>query len=177
MFSPARRAFRRRLIWLGVNLCTAFLAASVIGQFEGSIDKIVALAILMPIVAGMGGNAGTQVLALMIRGLALGQIGASNVGELLHKELAVALINGVCLGIGLGLIVLLWFHDPMLSLVIGTALTINLLTAAAGGVLVPLTLKRMGFDPALAGGVLLTTITDVMGFLSFLGLATLVLLG
>jgi magnesium transporter len=177
MFSPARRAFRRRLIWLGVNLCTAFLAASVIGQFEGSIDKIVALAILMPIVAGMGGNAGTQVLALMIRGLALGQIGASNVGELLQKELAVALINGVCLGIGLGLIVLAWFRDPMLSLVIGIALTINLLTAAAGGVLVPLTLKRMGFDPALAGGVLLTTITDVMGFLSFLGLATLVLLG
>ncbi|MGY0556297.1 MULTISPECIES: magnesium transporter [unclassified Lysobacter] len=176
MFSPARRAFRRRLIWLGVNLCTAFLAAGVIGRFEGSIEKIVALAILMPIVAGMGGNAGTQVLALMIRGLALGQIGASNVGELLRKELAVALINGLCLGIGLGVIVLLWFRDPMLSLVIGVALTINLLTAAAGGVLVPLTLKRMGFDPALAGGVLLTTITDVMGFLSFLGLATLVLL-
>jgi len=159
-----------------VNLCTAFLAAGVIGQFEGSIDKIVALAILMPIVAGMGGNAGTQVLALMIRALALDQIGASNIGALLRKELRVALINGVCLGICLGLIVLAWFHDPLLSAVIGTALTINLLTAAAGGVMVPVTLKRMGFDPALAGGVVLTTITDVMGFLSFLGLATLVLL-
>ncbi len=176
MFSPARRAFRRRLVWLGVNLCTAFLAAGVIGQFEGSIDKIVALAILMPIVAGMGGNAGTQVLALMIRALALDQIGSSNIGELLRKELRVALINGVLLGIGLGLIVLLWFRDPLLSAVIGTALTINLLTAAAGGVLVPVTVKRLGFDPALAGGVVLTTITDVMGFLSFLGLATLVLL-
>ncbi|MGQ4583691.1 magnesium transporter [Lysobacter sp. F60174L2] len=176
LFSPVRRAFRRRLIWLGVNLCTAFLAAGVIGRFEGAIEQIVALAILMPIVAGMGGNAGTQVLALMIRGLALGQIGSSNVGVLLRKELAVALINGLCLGIGLGLIVLWWFHDPMLSLVIGCALTINLLTAATGGVIVPMTLKRLGFDPALAGGVVLTTVTDVMGFLSFLGLATLVLL-
>ncbi|MGH8086281.1 MAG: magnesium transporter [Lysobacter sp.] len=176
LFSPVRRAFRRRLIWLGVNLCTAFLAAGVIGRFEGAIEQIVALAILMPIVAGMGGNAGTQVLALMIRGLALGQIGSSNVGVLLRKELAVALINGLCLGIGLGLIVLWWFGDPMLSLVIGSALTINLLTAAAGGVIVPMTLKRLGFDPALAGGVVLTTVTDVMGFLSFLGLATLVLL-
>jgi len=176
LFSPVRRAFRRRLIWLGVNLCTAFLAAGVIGRFEGAIERIVALAILMPIVAGMGGNAGTQVLALMIRGLALGQIGSSNVGVLLRKELAVALINGLCLGVGLGLIVLWWFGDPMLSLVIGSALTINLLTAAAGGVIVPMTLKRLGFDPALAGGVVLTTVTDVMGFLSFLGLATLVLL-
>ncbi|GAB2624527.1 magnesium transporter [Novilysobacter erysipheiresistens] len=176
LFSPVRRAFRRRLIWLGVNLCTAFLAAGVIGRFEGAIEQIVALAILMPIVAGMGGNAGTQVLALMIRGLALGQIGSSNVGVLLRKELAVALINGLCLGVGLGLIVLWWFRDPMLSLVIGSALTINLLTAATGGVIVPMTLKRLGFDPALAGGVVLTTVTDVMGFLSFLGLATLVLL-
>jgi len=148
----------------------------VVSQFEGTISKLVALAALMPIVAGMGGNAGTQVLALMVRGLALGQIGASNVTVLLRKELAVALINGLALGIGLGLIVLAWFKQPLLSLVIGSALTINLLTAALGGVLVPLTLKRLGFDPALAGGVILTTLTDVMGFLSFLGLATLVLL-
>ena len=176
LFSPARRAFRRRLVWLGINLGTAFIAAGVIGRFEAAIEEIVALAILMPIVAGMGGNAGTQVLALMIRGLALGQIGGSNVEILLRKELGVALINGLVLGVGLGLIVLLWFRDPMLSLVIGTALTINLLTAAAGGVLVPLTLKRLGFDPALAGGVVLTTLTDVMGFLGFLGLATLILL-
>ncbi len=124
----------------------------------------------------MGGNAGTQVLALMVRGLALGQIGASNVMTLLKKELSVALINGLCLGVGLGIIVFLWFHQLGLSLVIGSALTINLLTAATAGVLVPLTLKRLGFDPALAGGVILTTVTDVMGFLSFLGLATLILL-
>ena len=176
LFSPVRRAFRRRLIWLGINLCTAFLASGVVSRFEGTIEKLVALAALMPIVAGMGGNAGTQVLALMVRGLALGQIGASNVMTLLKKELLVALINGLCLGIGLGLIVLAWFQQPGLSLVIGTALTINLLTAALGGVMVPLTLKRFGFDPALAGGVILTTLTDVMGFLSFLGLATLILL-
>lgn len=176
MFSPVRRAFRRRLLWLGINLCTAFLAASVVGRFEGTIEKIVALAVLMPIVAGMGGNAGTQVLALMVRGLALGQIGRSNAGTLLWKELRVALINGIVLGLGLGLIVFLWYRDIALSAVIATALTINLASAALGGVLVPLTLKRMGFDPALSGGVILTTITDVMGFLSFLGLATLVLL-
>ena len=176
LFSPAKRAFKGRLLWLGVNLGTAFIAAGVIGRFEDSIEQIVALAILMPIVAGMGGNAGTQVLALMIRGLALGQIGSSNFRVLLRKEIGVALINGVLLGSGLGLIVLAWFHSLMLSLVIGAALTINLLTAATAGVLVPLSLKRRGFDPALAGGVLLTTITDVMGFLSFLGLATLVLL-
>jgi magnesium transporter len=176
LFSPVARAFRRRLTWLGINLGTAFLASSVVGRFEGTIEKIVALAVLMPIVAGMGGNAGTQVLALMVRGLALGQVGASNVRVLLWKELRVALMNGLSLGLVLGIIVFLWFHDLPLSLVIGSALTINLLSAATAGVLVPLTLKRMGFDPALAGGVILTTVTDVMGFLSFLGLATAVLL-
>ncbi|MET0582220.1 MAG: magnesium transporter, partial [Pseudoxanthomonas sp.] len=176
LFSPVARAFRRRLTWLGINLGTAFLASSVVGRFEGTIEKIVALAVLMPIVAGMGGNAGTQVLALMVRGLALGQVGASNVRVLLWKELRVALMNGLSLGLVLGIIVFLWFHDLPLSLVIGSALTINLLSAATAGVLVPLTLKRLGFDPALAGGVILTTVTDVMGFLSFLGLATAVLL-
>ncbi|MFZ5663392.1 MAG: magnesium transporter [Pseudomonadota bacterium] len=176
LFSPIRRAFRRRLLWLTINLGTAFLAASVVGRFEATIEKIVALAVLMPIVAGMGGNAGTQVLALAIRGLALGQIGASNMWVLLRKELAVALINGLSLGLFLGLIVLAWYRDLALSLVIGTALTLNLLAAASAGVLVPVTLKRMGFDPALAGGVILTTVTDVMGFLTFLGLASLILL-
>ncbi|MEF2155577.1 magnesium transporter [Luteimonas sp. FXH3W] len=175
MFSPVHKAFRRRLIWLTVNLGTAFLAASVVDQFSPTIEKIVALAVLMPIVAGMGGNSGTQVLTLMVRGLALGQIGASNVWFLLRKELSVALINGLALGVFLGVIVLIWFHQPMLSLVIGCALLFNVLTSAAGGVLVPLALKRMGFDPALAGGVLLTTLTDTMGFLGFLGLATLIL--
>jgi magnesium transporter len=176
MFSPVPRAFRRRVVWLGVNLCTAFLAASVVGRFEGTIQQIVALAVLMPIVAGMGGNAGTQVLTLMVRGLALGQIGSSNSRTLLWKEVRVALMNGLTLGTGLGLIVWIWYRDIPLSLVIASALTINLASAALGGVLVPLALKRMGFDPALAGGVILTTITDVMGFLSFLGLATLILL-
>ncbi|MGH8033294.1 MAG: magnesium transporter [Luteimonas sp.] len=176
MFSPVRRAFRRRLIWLSVNLGTAFLASSVVGRFEGTIEKIVALAVLMPIVAGMGGNAGTQVLALMVRGLALGQIGRPNAGALLWKELRVALINGITLGVLLAGIVYLWYRDVPLSLVIASALTINMCSAALGGVLVPLTLKRLGFDPALAGGVILTTVTDVMGFLSFLGLATLILL-
>jgi magnesium transporter len=176
LFSPVARAVRRRLVWLGINLGTAFLASSVVGQFEGTIEKIVALAVLMPIVAGMGGNAGTQVLALMVRGLALGQVGASNAGVLMWKELRVALLNGLVLGTVLGVIVFLWFGDAMLSLVIAVALTLNLTSAAAAGVLVPLTLRRLGFDPALAGGVILTTVTDVMGFLAFLGLATLVLL-
>ena len=176
MFSPVPRAFRRRVVWLGINLGTAFLAASVVGRFEGTIEQIVALAVLMPIVAGMGGNAGTQVLTLMVRGLALGQIGSSNARTLLWKEVRVALMNGLTLGTGLGLIVWIWYRDIPLSLVIASALTINLSSAALGGVLVPLALKRMGFDPALAGGVILTTITDVMGFLSFLGLATLILL-
>lgn len=176
LFSPVRRAFRRRMIWLTVNLATAFLASSVVGQFQGTIAHLVSLAVLMPIVAGMGGNAGTQVLALMVRGLALGQIGSTNVMALVWKEVRIALINGVAIGLLLALIVLLWFGDPKLSLVIALALTINFTAAALGGVFVPVMVKRFGFDPALAGGVILTTITDVMGFLSFLGLATLILL-
>ena len=176
LFSPVPRAFRRRLLWLTINLGTAFLASSVVGQFQGTINHIVALAVLMPIVAGMGGNAGTQVLALMVRGLALGQVGAANVQALLYKELRVALMNGLVLGSVVGLATLAWFRDPGLSAVIASAMTINLIAAASAGVLVPLTLKRMNLDPALAGTVILTTVTDVMGFLSFLGLATLILL-
>ena len=176
LFSPVWRAMRRRLIWLSVNLCTAFIAASVVGQFEGTIDKLVALAVLMPIVAGLGGNAGTQVLALMVRGLALGQVGASNIRFLLWKELRVALLNGLLMGMVLALIVLAWFRSPGLSAVIFVALTCNLLLAASAGVLIPVTVKRMGFDPALASGIFLTAITDSMGFFTFLGLATLVLL-
>ena len=176
MFSPVWRAMRRRLIWLTINLGTAFLAASVVGRFEDTIERLVALAVLMPIVAGMGGNAGTQVLALMVRGLALGQVGASNARALLWKELRVVGLIGVGLGLVLGLIVWAWFGDPKLSLVIAVALTINLLSAASAGVLIPLTLKRLGFDPALASSIFLTTVTDVMGFFTFLGLATLFLL-
>ena len=176
LFSPVPRAWRRRIVWLGINLGTAFLASSVVGQFQGTIDRIVALAVLMPIVAGMGGNAGTQVLALMVRGLALGQVGASNVRTLMWKEVRVAAMNGLALGSIVGLATWAWFRDPMLALVIGIAMTLNLLFAASAGVLVPLTLKRMRLDPALAGGVILTTVTDVMGFLAFLGLATVILL-
>jgi magnesium transporter len=176
LFSPVRRATKRRLLWLTINLGTAFLASAVVGQFQGTIAHIVALAVLMPIVAGMGGNAGTQVLALVIRGLALGQLGATNVQVLIWKEIRVALLNGLALGLLLGVIVWAWFGEWPLALVIASALTINLFSAALAGVLVPVTLKRLGFDPALAGGVILTTVTDVMGFLSFLGLATLVLL-
>ena len=176
LFSPVRRAFRNRLLWLGINLGTAFLAASVVDRFAASIEQLAALAVLMPIVAGMGGNAGTQVLALMVRGLALGQIAATNVPALVWKEVRVAMINGLVLGLVLGLVVLLWFRNPALAGVIAVALTLNLCFAALGGVFVPVTLKRFGFDPALAGGVILTTITDTLGFLTVLGLATMLLL-
>lgn len=159
-----------------MNLLTAFLAASVIGQFEGTLERIVALAVLMPIVAGIGGNAAVQVLTLMVRGLALGQVGASNAGILLWKEFRVALINGLLIGSVVGLVALVWFRDWALSLVIATALVINFCAAALAGVLVPLLLKRMRIDPAVAGTVVVTAVTDVMGFFSFLGLATLILL-
>ena len=176
LFSPIKRAVRGRVVWLGINLCTAFLAASVIGQFEVTLEKVVALAILMPIVAGVGGNAAVQVLTLMVRGLALGQVGPSNARILLWKELRVALINGVLIGVVVGLIALLWFRSPLLSLVITLALIINFCAAALAGVLLPLMLKRMNVDPAVAGTVVVTAVTDVMGFFSFLGLATLILL-
>jgi magnesium transporter len=177
MFSPVWRAMRRSMVWLTINLGTAFLAASVVGRFEATIDQLVALAVLMPIVAGMGGNAGTQVLALMVRGIALGQVGSHNLGVLLWKEVRVALLNGVALGAVLGAVVLAWFGNPLLSVVIAVAMTLNMLFAATAGVLVPLGLKRAGFDPALASSIFLTTVTDVMGFFTFLGLATLLLLG
>ena len=176
LFSPIRRAVRGRVVWLGINLLTAFLAASVIGRFEVTIEKIVALAVLMPIVAGIGGNAAVQVLTLMVRGLALGQVGASNARILLWKELRVALINGLLIGGLVGLVALLWFRSWPLSLVIAAALVINFCCAALAGVLLPLLLKRMRIDPAVAGTVVVTAVTDVMGFFSFLGLATVILL-
>ena len=176
LFSPIKRAVRGRVVWLGINLCTAFLAASVIGQFELTLEKIVALAVLMPIVAGVGGNAAVQVLTLMVRGIALGQVGPSNARILLWKESRVALINGTLIGLLVGLIAFLWFHSALLSLVITLALIINFLAAALAGVLLPLLLKRMNVDPAVAGTVVVTAVTDVMGFFSFLGLATLILL-
>ena len=176
LFSPVKRAVRGRVVWLGINLCTAFLAAPVIGQYELTLQKIVALAVLMPIVAGIGGNAAVQVLTLMVRGLALGQVGPSNAKILLWKEIRVALINGILIGGIVGVIAYFWFRSPLLSLVITMALIINFCAAATAGVLLPLLLKRMNIDPAVAGTVVVTAVTDVMGFFSFLGLATLILM-
>ncbi|MBB3344954.1 magnesium transporter [Luteimonas sp. RC10] len=176
LFSPIRRAVRGRVVWLGINLLTAFMAAFVIGRFEATIEQVVALAVLMPIVAGIGGNAAVQVLTLMVRGLALGQVGASNARILMWKELRVALINGMLIGTLVALVALVWFHDWVLSLVIFAALVINFCSAATAGVLLPLLLKRMRVDPAVAGTVVVTAVTDIMGFFSFLGLATAIML-
>jgi magnesium transporter len=176
LFSPIKRAVRGRVVWLGINLCTAFLAATVIGQFELTLQKVVALAVLMPIVAGVGGNAAVQVLTLMVRGIALGQVGQSNARILLWKESRVALINGTMIGTVVGIIAFVWFRSFLLSLVIALALIINFCAAALAGVLLPLMLKRMNIDPAVAGTVVVTAVTDVIGFFSFLGLATLILL-
>lgn len=176
IFAPVRGAARRRAIWLGINLLTAFLASSVVDLFQGTISRVVALAVLMPVVASMGGIGGSQTLTLMIRGLALGQIGYHNWRPLLRKELAVALVNGVLWAAVVGATAWLWFRDPMLALVVGLAIVINQTVAALAGIFVPLTLKRFGVDPALAGSVILTTFTDVCGFFSLLALGTLILL-
>ncbi len=176
IFSPVPIAARRRAVWLGINLVTAFMAAWVVGLFEAAIEEVVALAVLMPVVASMGGIGGSQVLTLMIRGLALGQIGMANVRALLHKELRVALINGLLWALVVGVITVLWFNNYKLALVIGIALLLNQLNGAFSGVWLPLLLKRMGVDPALAGSVILTTFTDVGGFFALLGLGSLILL-
>lgn len=176
LFSPVPRAAKRRALWLGVNLATAFLASFVIGRFEGTLQQIIPLAILMPIVASMGGVAATQTLTLMVRGIALGQVGIGNLKALFNKEVLVGLINGCVWAIVVAAISALWF-EPKIGLVIGLAMIINLVIAAMSGVLVPLLLKRMDIDPALAGGVVVTTVTDVMGFIAFLGLGTWLLLG
>ena len=177
LFSPVPRAARRRALWLGINLATAFLASWVIGLFEATLEQVVALAVLMPIVASMGGIAGTQTLTLMVRGLALGQVGFGNMRALLTKELLVGLLNGAAWAVVVGTLAGIWFADLRIGFVIAAAMGINLIAAALAGVAVPLMLKRMAVDPALAGGVVLTTVTDVIGFLAFLGLGTLVLLG
>jgi magnesium transporter len=176
LFSPVPRAAKRRALWLGINLATAFLASWVIGQFEGTLQKIVPLAILMPIVASMGGVAATQTLTLMVRGIALGQVGLGNLKALFNKETLVGFINGIVWALVVGVISALWF-EPKIGMVIAAAMLINLVVAALAGVAVPLLLKRMDIDPALAGGVVVTTVTDVMGFLAFLGLGTWILVG
>jgi magnesium transporter len=174
-FSSIGKTVPRRAVWLGVNLLTAILASTAISLFEDALDKVVALAILMPIVASMGGVAGSQTLTVVIRGMALGQIERGNLNWLLSKEFAVGALNGLLYALIVGCVVSLWFQDATMALIIGLAMAINLMAAAISGTLLPVLLKFLKIDPALAGTVILTTITDVVGFISFLGLATLFL--
>ncbi len=176
MFAPVVTSAKRRAVWLGINLITAFMAAWVIGLFESTLEQVVALAVLMPIVASMGGIAGSQTLTLMIRGLALGQVEGSNARYLMFKELAVGFWNGLVWALVVAVIAMLWFGSVQIGIIIAAAILINLLCAALSGVLIPLLLRRFGVDPALAGSVVLTTVTDIVGFFAFLGLATLWLL-
>jgi len=167
---------KSRFSWLLVNLLTAVVASIVIGFFEASIEKVVALAILMPIVASMGGNAGTQTLTVAVRALAVKELTASNALKIISKETFIGGINGVIFAIIISLVSMYWFQDLMLGIIIGLAMVLNLIVAGFAGTIIPLTLDRLKIDPALASGVILTTITDVFGFLSFLGLATLFLI-
>ena len=175
MFSPAITSAKRRGIWLGINLLTAFLAAGVIGFFENILEQVVALAILLTIVPSMGGIAGSQTLTLVIRGLALGQLGSSNYRSLIKKELLVGILNGLVWALVVAAFSIMWFENFSIGAVIGIALVINLIAGAFAGVVIPLVLRQIGIDPAIAGGVILTTVTDVIGIVAFLGLATLVL--
>ncbi len=172
-FAPIMKTTRRRAVWLGINLITAFIASAVIGLFEDTIDKVVALAVLMPIVASMGGIAGSQTLTLVIRGQALGHVERSNIGWLFNRELVVGMLNGILWALVVALVAVLWFQDMTVGIIIALAIVINLVAGAMAGTLLPMILKSVGIDPALAGSVLLTTITDVVGFFAFLGLATL----
>ena len=173
IFAPVAQAARRRAMWLGINLVTAFMAAWVVGLFEGAIEKVVALAVLMPIVASMGGNAGNQTVAVAVRALATRDLGDANALRVVRREVLVGMINGLGLAVILGVIAALWFQVNDLGLVIGLAILCVLSAAALGGIVIPLVLVRLRVDPALASGPFVTTITDVVGFLSFLGIATL----
>jgi magnesium transporter len=175
VLTPPQESLRRRLPWLGVNLVTAFLAASVVGLFSNTINQVVALAALMPIVAGMGGNAATQTLAVIVRGLALGELTWSNARQALFKEGLVGLGNGVSLGLVAAIGAWVWQGSPVLGGVLALAMIINMFIAATAGTLIPLGLRALKIDPALASSVFITTLTDVFGFFSFLGLATVFL--
>lgn len=172
-FATVKRSVHRRSVWLAVNLLTAFLASWVIGLFETTIQKQVALAVLMPIVASMGGIAGSQTLTLVIRSMALGQLNSNNERWLLRKEMLVGATNGLIWATAIAIVTVIWFNSVSLGLLIGTAIVINLVAAALAGVTIPLGLRRIGIDPALSGSVLLTTVTDVVGFMAFLGFAKL----
>lgn len=176
MFAPATKSARRRAIWLGINLATAFLAASVVDIFQTTLDKIVLLAVLMPVVPSMGGVAGTQSLTIITRAMALGQVDRANAQRILHKELLVGVLNGLGWALVVALVTVLWFNEWRLGAVIASALAVNMIIAAGAGFAVPLALKKMRIDPAIAGGVVLTTITDVVGYMTFLGLGTAILL-
>ena len=173
VFTPARESLRKRLPWLGVNLATAFMAAGVVGLFEGTIERITALAVFMPIVAGMGGNAATQTLTVIVRGIALGELTWANSRKALWKEAAVGIGNGVALGLVAALVAWATRGDPVLGLLLCAAMIINMFVASTAGTLIPLGLRAAGVDPALASSVFITTMTDVFGFASFLGLATI----
>ncbi|MGD8378389.1 MAG: magnesium transporter [Gammaproteobacteria bacterium] len=175
MFAPVPRSARRRALWLGINLATAFLASWVVGLFQGTLQRVVALAVLMPVVASMGGIAGSQTLTLVVRGLALGQIGRGNARRLALKEAAVGALNGIAWAVVVAAVAGFWFGNARLAAVIAAAMILNLLLAALAGMGIPLLLRRLSIDPALAGTVVLTTLTDVFGFLAFLGLGTLFL--
>jgi magnesium transporter len=176
VFASVWKSFQNRWTWLAVNLMTAFFASRVIGVFEGSIAKLVALAALMPIVAGIGGNSGNQTITMIVRAVALGQINKEHADKLIRKELQVALLNGVVWGGVMGLIAMMLYRDVKLGLVMILAMTLNLLLAALMGVLIPMTMLRVGRDPAVGSSVLITAVTDSGGFFIFLGLATLFLL-
>jgi len=175
-FAPPGRAAKSRVFWLSMNLLTAFIASMTINIFKDVLDQIVYLAILMPIVASMGGVAATQTLTIVLRGLTLEQINSSNLQWLFKRELAVSILNGFVLSILVGLVTFFWFNEVLLALLISLALVINLISAVIAGVFVPLILRSLNQDPAIAGSVVVTTVTDVIGFLSFLGLATIFLI-
>ncbi|MBU3671658.1 MAG: magnesium transporter [Sinobacteraceae bacterium] len=175
LFAGIVPSTRRRLLWLGINLVTAFLAAAVVKTFEGTIEKVAALAALMPIVASMGGIAGTQTVTLIIRGIALGQVQWSNARWLLFKEIAVGGLNGLLWAFVVGAVTVLWFDTWQIAVIIAAAMLVNLLAAAAVGVIVPMALRRLDIDPALSAGVILTTFTDCIGFATLLGLGALFL--
>jgi len=176
MFAPVLHSARRRWIWLGVNLITTLLAAVVLYAFQPTLDKLVALAVLFPVVMSMGGIAGTQTLTLMIRGMATGQVSARNSMAILRKELAVGMLNGVLFSIVIAAIAYFWYGNPGLGVVMAIAIITNLVAGALAGALIPVILRRMSIDPALAGGVVLTTVTDVVGILAFVGLASYLLI-
>jgi magnesium transporter len=176
IFAPVARSSRRRGVWLGVNLVTAVIASWVIGLFEQTIQQVVALAVLMPIVASMGGNAGTQTLTLVVRGLAVGTISESNARRLLSRELMIGAVNGLIWALVVAAVAVWWYGNIMIGVLIAAAMVINLGFAALSGVAIPFAVRRFGVDPALASGVILTTVTDVIGFFAFLGLATLFLI-